>query len=300
LNMKKILIIGCGLLGSSLLRKIQKKKIAKKIYIYEKSKANILKIKKLKLPGTIINKLQHGVINSDLIIICTPMSEYKNLILKMNKFLSSKTIITDVGSSKLESSKIIKKFLRKKIFWTSSHPITGSEVSGPEHGKHDLFENKWCILINDKKTNKGHLILLRKFWKKIGSKVALMTSEKHDKIFSITSHLPHLIAYNLVKSAQDFEEKQNFDLIKYSAGGLRDFSRIAASNEIMWRDIFFNNKDNMSKAINLFIKNLNSFKKDINKKNNKSILQKLIRTKKVRSKIIKLKHDIDKPDFGRS
>ena len=298
--MKNILIIGCGLLGSSLLRKIQKKKIAKKIYIYEKSKANILKIKKLKLPGTIINKLQHGVINSDLIIICTPMSEYKNLILKMNKFLSSKTIITDVGSSKLESSKIIKKFLRKKIFWTSSHPITGSEVSGPEHGKHDLFENKWCILINDKKTNKGHLILLRKFWKKIGSKVALMTSEKHDKIFSITSHLPHLIAYNLVKSAQDFEEKQNFDLIKYSAGGLRDFSRIAASNEIMWRDIFFNNKDNMSKAINLFIKNLNSFKKDINKKNNKSILQKLIRTKKVRSKIIKLKHDIDKPDFGRS
>ena len=298
--MKKILIIGCGLLGSSLLRKIQKKRLAKKIFIYEKSKANILKIKKLKLPGTIINKLQHGVINSDLIIICTPMSEYKNLILKMNKFLSSKTIITDIGSSKLESSKIIKKFLKKNIFWTSSHPITGSEVSGPEHGKQDLFENKWCILIKDKKTNKGHLILLRKFWKKIGSKVVTMTSEKHDKIFSITSHLPHLIAYNLVKSAQDFEEKQNFDLIKYSAGGLRDFSRIAASNEIMWRDIFFNNKNNMSKAINLFIKNLNSFKKDINSKNNKSILQKLIRTKKVRSKIIKLKHDINKPDFGRS
>ena len=298
--MKNILIIGCGLLGSSLLRKIQKKRLAKKIFIYEKSKANILKIKKLKLPGTIINKLQHGVINSDLIIICTPMSEYKNLILKMNKFLSSKTIITDIGSSKLESSKIIKKFLKKNIFWTSSHPITGSEVSGPEHGKQDLFENKWCILINDKKTNKGHVILLRKFWKKIGSKVVTMTSEKHDKIFSITSHLPHLIAYNLVKSAQDFEEKQNFDLIKYSAGGLRDFSRIAASNEIMWRDIFFNNKNNMSKAINLFIKNLNSFKKDINSKNNKSILQKLIRTKKVRSKIIKLKHDINKPDFGRS
>jgi cyclohexadieny/prephenate dehydrogenase len=298
--MKNILIIGCGLLGSSLLRKIQKKRLAKKIFIYEKSKANILKIKKLKLPGTIINKLQHGVINSDLIIVCTPMSEYKNLILKMNKFLSSKTIITDIGSSKLESSKIIKKFLKKNIFWTSSHPITGSEVSGPEHGKQDLFENKWCILINDKKTNKGHVILLRKFWKKIGSKVVTMTSEKHDKIFSITSHLPHLIAYNLVKSAQDFEEKQNFDLIKYSAGGLRDFSRIAASNEIMWRDIFFNNKNNMSKAINLFIKNLNSFKKDINSKNNKSILQKLIRTKKVRSKIIKLKHDINKPDFGRS
>jgi len=127
----------------------------------------------------------------------------------------------------------------------------------------------------------------------------IMNSEKHDKIFSMTSHLPHLIAYNLVKSAQDFEKKQKYDLIKYSAGGLRDFSRIAASNEIMWRDIFFDNKINVSRAIDIFIKNLNSFKKDINSNNNKSILKKLIQTKRVRSKIIKLKHDIDKPDFGR-
>ena len=298
--MKNILIIGCGLLGSSLLRRIQKKNLAKKIYIYEKSKANIAKIKKLKLPGQIVNKLQNGVINSDLIILCTPMSEYKNIILKMNKFLSPKTIITDIGSSKLESSKIIKKFLRKDIFWTSSHPIAGSEVSGPENGKQDMFENKWCVLIKEKRTKKNHLIFLNKFWKKIGSKVISMTSEKHDRVFSITSHLPHLIAYNLVKSAQDFEKKQDYDLIKFSAGGLRDFSRIAASNEIMWRDIFFNNSQNMKVAIDLFIKNLNSFKKDINSKNNKSILKKLIQTKKVRTKIIKLKQDINKPDFGRN
>ena len=140
--MKNILIIGCGLLGSSLLRRIQKKKMAKKIYIYEKSKSNIAKIKKLKLPGIIIKKLEDGVIKSDLIILCTPMSEYKNLILKMNKFLSPKTIMTDIGSSKIESSKIIKKFLRKDIFWTQSHPIAGSEVSGPEHG------NKIYLRIN--------------------------------------------------------------------------------------------------------------------------------------------------------
>ena len=298
--MKNVLIIGCGLLGSSLLRRIHIKKIAKKIYIYEKSKTNILKIKKLKLPGIIVNKLHDGIIKSDLIILCTPMSEYKNLIIKMNKFLSQKKIITDVGSSKLESSKIIKKFLRKGISWTSSHPIAGSEVSGPENGKQDLFQNKWCILIKTKKTNKSHLIILKKFWNKIGSKVALMSPEKHDKIFSITSHLPHLVAYNLVKSAQDFEKKQNYDLIKFSAGGLRDFSRIAASNEIMWRDIFFNNAQNMKAAIDLFIKNLNSFKKDISLKNDNSILKKLIQTKKVRTKIIRLKQDINKPDFGRS
>ena len=163
-----------------------------------------------------------------------------------------------------------------------------------------MFEKKWCVLIKDKKTNLKHLKYLSSFWKKIGSKIVIMNSEKHDKIFSITSHLPHLIAYNLIKSAQDFEKNQSYNLIKYSAGGLRDFSRIAASNEIMWRDIFFNNKNNISKAIDLFIKNLNGFKKNINSKNNKSILKKLIQTKKVRSKIIKLKQDIDKPDFGRN
>ena len=297
--MKNILIIGCGLLGSSLLRRIQKKKISKKIYIYEKSKSNISKIKKLKLPGILVNKIEEGVKKSDFIIFCTPMSEYKKLMLKINKFLNKNTIITDIGSSKLESSKIIKKYLRKDIEWTQSHPIAGSEVSGPQHGKQDIFENKWCVLIKEKNTLEKNLKMLTGFWKKMGSKVVIMTPEKHDKIFSITSHLPHLIAYNLVKSAQDFEKIQKYDLIKYSAGGLRDFSRIAASNEVMWRDIFFNNKQNISKAIDLFIKNLNAFKKDINSKNNKSILRKLIQTKKVRSKIIKLKQDINKPDFGR-
>ena len=298
--MKNILIIGCGLLGSSLVRTISKKKIAKKIFIYEKSKSNISKIKRLKLTGTTVKSLEDGVVNADLVIFCTPMSEYKKLILRINKDLTSRHIITDIGSSKVESRALVKKSLKKNIFWTSGHPIAGSEVSGPENGKHNLFENKWCVLIKDKKTNLRHLNLLNSFWKKMGSKVVVMNSEKHDKIFSITSHLPHLIAYNLVKSAQDFERKQKYNLIQYSAGGLRDFSRIAASNEIMWRDIFFNNKGNISKAIDLFIKNLNEFKKDINSKNNKSILKKLIQTKKVRSKIIKLKQDIDKPDFGRN
>ena len=297
--MNNILIIGCGLLGSSLLRRIHKKKIVSKIFIYEKSKKNINKFKKLKLPGTLIKRPEDVVSQSKLIIICTPMSEYKKIILKMNKSFQSKNIITDVGSSKLKSLEIVNKNLKKGIFWSSSHPIAGSEVSGPENGKQNLFENKWCVLIKGKRSNKSHLKFLKSFWNKMGSKTIEMTPDKHDKIFSITSHLPHLIAYNLVKSAQDFEKKQKYDLLKYSAGGLRDFSRIAASNEIMWRDIFFDNRTNISKAINLFIKNLKSFKRDISLKNNKSILKKLIQTKKVRSKIIQLKQDINKPDFGR-
>ena len=298
--MKNILIIGCGLLGSSVLRSIHKNKLANKIFIYEKSKKNISTLKKLKLPGNVVSSLKEAVTKSNFIIFCTPMSEYKNIITKINNYILPNTLITDVGSSKIESSKIIKKYLKKGIAWTSSHPIAGSEVSGPQHGKSNMFEGRWCILIKEKNTIKKNLNFLKKFWEKIGSKVTIMSPEKHDKIFSITSHLPHLIAYNLVKSAQDFEKKQNYDLIKFSAGGLRDFSRIAASNEIMWRDIFFNNNKNISNAIDLFIKNLKSFKSDINSKNNKSIINKLTETKKVRSKIIKLKQDINKPDFGRS
>ena len=298
--MKNILIIGCGLIGSSLLRVIAKKKICKKIFVHEKSKANIAKIKKLKLPCSITNDFKNLIPKLDMIIFCTPMSEYEKIILKINKYLTSKTIITDVGSTKETSLALIKKKLRNNISWISSHPISGSEVSGPEFGDSNLFLGKWCILIKDQNTNNKHLIFLEKFWKKIGSKVVKMNSKKHDSVFSMTSHLPHLIAYNLVKTAQDFEKQKKYNLIRYSAGGLRDFSRIAASNEIMWRDIFFNNQSNISKVIDLFIKNLKSFKKDIKLRNNKLIIKKLIETKKVRKKIIKLKQDINKPDFGRN
>ena len=298
--MKNILIIGCGLIGSSLLRSIASQKIGKKIFVYEKSKSNVLKIKKLKLPCVVENDFKKIIPNLDLIIFCTPLSEYEKIILKINKYLSFKTMITDVGSSKEKSMELIKRTLKKGIFWTSSHPIAGSEVSGPEHGVKNLFLNKWCILIKEKNTNRKHLESLRKFWKKIGSRVAVMNSKKHDTVFSMTSHLPHLIAYNLVKTATDFEKQKKYDLIKFSAGGLRDFSRIAASNEIMWRDVFFNNQINISKVIDLFIKNLRLFKKDIQSKNNKSLIKKLVNTKKVRKKIIKLKQDINKPDFGRS
>ncbi|MDA7750648.1 prephenate dehydrogenase/arogenate dehydrogenase family protein [Candidatus Pelagibacter sp.] len=297
--MKNILIIGCGLIGSSVLRAIFHYKVSKNVFVYEKSKSNLSKIKKLKLPCTIITDFKKTVPNIDLIIVCTPLSEYKGIILKLNKHLLPKTIITDIGSSKEKSYNVIKENLKRGISWTSSHPIAGSEVSGPVHGKKDLFLDKWCILIRESNTNQKHLSILRKFWTKIGSKISIMSSKKHDLVFSMTSHLPHLIAYNLVKTATDFERKQKYELIKFSAGGLRDFSRIAASNEIMWRDIFFNNQKNISDAIELFIKNLRAFKKDIESKNNKLILKKLIDTKKVRKKIIKLKQDISEPDFGR-
>ena len=295
-----LLIIGCGLIGSSILRACSKKKVVKNIFVKEKSKLNIKKLKRLKNKFTIVNDLEQIIPKMDLVIICTHMSEYEKIISSINKYLNVKTILTDVASSKEKIIKISNKKLKKGISWISSHPISGSEVSGPEHGSENLFNNKWCILIKEKKTNIKNLKMLSKFWKRLGSKIVIMDAKKHDLIFSLTSHLPHLIAYNLIKTATDFEKRRKYNLINFSAGGLRDFSRIAASNEIMWRDIFFSNNNNLSRVIDLFISNLKSFKKDILKNNNKVVLRKLKDAKKVRKKIIKIKQDINKPDFGRN
>ena len=295
-----LLIIGCGLIGSSILRACSKKKVVKNIFVKEKKKLNIKKLKRLKNKFTIVNDLEQIIPKMDLVIICTHMSEYEKIISSVSKYLNAKTILTDVASSKEKIIKISNKKLKKGISWISSHPISGSEVSGPEHGSENLFNNKWCILIKEKKTNIKNLKMLSKFWKRLGSKIVIMDAKKHDLIFSLTSHLPHLIAYNLIKTATDFEKRRKYNLINFSAGGLRDFSRIAASNEIMWRDIFFSNNNNLSRVIDLFISNLKSFKKDILKNNNKVVLRKLKDAKKVRKKIIKIKQDINKPDFGRN
>ena len=295
-----LLIIGCGLIGSSILRASSKNKIAKNIFVKEKSINNIKKLKKIKSKFKIVENFKNIISDMDLIIIATHLSEYEKIIGSINKKLSHKTILTDVGSSKENNYKIAKKKLKRGISWISSHPISGSEVSGPEHGDANLFNDRWCILIKEKKTDKNKLKVLSKFWKKLGSKVVIMDAKKHDIIFSLTSHLPHLIAYNLIQTATEFEKRKRYNLLNFSAGGLRDFSRIAASNEIMWRDIFFSNKKNISQVIDLFIKNLKSFKRNIRANNNKVIIRKLKDAKKVRQKIINLKQDINKPDFGRN
>ena len=290
---KNTLIIGCGLIGSSILRSSIKNKISKNFYVFEKSKRNKQIIKKINSKTIFVSNLNKDIDKMNFIIICTPMSEYKFIIPKINKSKSENYVVTEVGSTKRNLINLIK----NKNF-VLSHPIAGSEVSGPKFSDQDLFNNKWCIIINKGKRNKINLV--KKFWRKIGSKVILMDAKNHDKIFAITSHLPHLIAYNLIKTAQDFQKNEKKNLIKYSAGGLRDFSRTAASNEIMWRDIFFNNKDNMIKSIDKFIKNLNLMKKNIKLEKDKELKKILINSKKVRKQIITLKQDVSKPNFGRN
>ncbi len=295
---KNILIIGCGMIGSSILRGVISQKLCKKAYVYERNIKYQNQIKKINKKIILIKKLDKKIKDMDLVVISTPMSEYQKIITKLNKNLSNKALITDVGSTRGNVAKLIKEKLSKKLNWVMSHPISGSEASGPKYGSKNLFKNKWCILIKSKK-NKLLEKKLSRFWKKLGSRILFMYEHEHDKVFAVTSHLPHLVAYNLIKTAQDFQKTHKKNIIKYSAGGLRDFSRIAASNEIMWRDVFFNNSKNISKIIDLFIKNLKNFKMDINKKRNSLLIDKLKKSKKARQQILLLKQDISKPDFGR-
>ena len=294
-----ILIVGCGLIGSSILRGSLSKKISKNIYVFEKSKKNISLIKKIDKKIKFLNKIDYKVSNMDLIVLSTHMSQYKNLIKKLLRHISSKNLITDTGSTKRNIENLINKNKKLKKIFIPSHPIAGSEVSGPEFGDKNLFKDKWCIILKGNDKTKKNQKKIEKFWKKLGSKIIFMNSIDHDKIFSITSHLPHLIAYNLVKTAIDFQKKNKKNIIKYSAGGLRDFSRTAASNEIMWRDIFFENKDNIIDSINIFIRNLKNFKKLIKNQNNTNVLKILKNSKKIRKQIINLKQDVSKPNFGR-
>ena len=294
----KLLIIGCGLIGTSILKKVCKKKIAKKVFVFEKSKKNQRTLKGFKIKFELIKKLDQKISECDFVIICAPLSEYEKIFLACNKYLNKNVLITDVGSAKKNTITKVNNIKRKDINWISSHPIAGSEVSGPSYGDENLFVNKWSVIIKQKNSPRREMKKIFKFWKSLGSKPVTMDVDQHDKIFAITSHLPHLIAYNLILTATNFKSSSKDNILKFSAGGLRDFSRIAASNEVMWKDIFFNNKINMLKVIDLFIKNLKIFKNDI-KQNKKSLEIKLKKLKKVRQKIILLKQDTSKPDFGR-
>jgi len=296
---KKVCIIGCGLIGSSIARGIKKNKLAIKVVSSNRSNSTNKKVIRLKIVDEASSDTKKIVKGSDLIIIAAPLSSYKNIILKIKSSLTNKSILTDVGSVKKKIISLIEKNIPKNVSWISSHPIAGTEESGPESGFSQLFKNKWCILTPSKQSNNKDVKLLEKFWKKLGSKVDIMDAKQHDYILSITSHMPHLIAYNIVNTTLKIKKKKDRNIVKYSAGGLRDFTRIAASNPIMWKDIFVQNKENTSKMIDKFIKNLVDLKKAIKSKNEKKLEKIFKKTKKIRKEIIEAGQDISKPDFGR-
>ena len=295
----QISIIGCGLIGSSIFKGLKKVGSIKKIITYDNDKSVNEIIKKDKLSDEIFKSAGDAVKNSDLIIIATPISSFENVLNSIKDNLKTGSILTDTCSVKTGVSKIFEKMNLKNSICIPGHPVAGIENSGPKAGFADLFKNRWTILTPSKSTDENTIQKVSNFWESLGSKVKIMSDEDHDKILTFTSHLPHVVAYNIVKTSMSHDEEIKDDIIKYSAGGLRDFTRIAASDPIMWRDIFIDNSDLIIQAIDKFIKNLDEFKKAISEKDSKKLIEIFEKSKDFRKSIVKAGQDTDKPDFGR-
>ena len=292
-------IIGCGLIGSSIFKALKKKGLVKKLITFDNDESVTKIIKKEKLTDKIVSSLEEAVHDSQLVLIATPLSSFESIVGSLKKYLKPGTILTDTNSVKKGPNEIIKKINLKNVSWIPGHPVSGTEKSGPISGTAELFENRWTILSPSSETDQSDIKKVSDLWESIGSKVKIMSATDHDKILSLTSHLPHVIAYNIVKTATDNNEKLKTDVIRYSAGGLRDFTRIAASNPTMWKDIFIDNSDLIIDAINHFSRNLEEFKKTIAEKDGKKLLSIFEKAKEFREEVIKAGQDTDEPSFGR-
>ena len=283
--MKKITIIGIGLIGSSIARALREYNSDINICIIDSNQESLKKSKLLNLGNIFSETVDISVEESDIIFICTPISSYENILRRLSELKLKNTIITDVGSSKVKIINLAKQILKNKIF-VPGHPIAGTEKSGPENGMNDLFKNRWfisttCDLCEDK-----HVSAINDIWKKFGSKPVTMNAKDHDSIMAITSHIPHLIAYNIVGTASELEEDIKSEVIKFSASGFRDFTRIASSDPIMWRDIMLSNKEEIISLLEKFNKDLEKTIKAIKEDNGKFLFEKFKKTKEIREKII--------------
>jgi len=296
---KKITIIGFGLIGSSIARAIKKNNLCKILVAHDKSKLVLKKTSKLKITNHIEPNLKKSVKDSDLVIICTPLGTYKNIVSVIKNNLKKTCILTDVGSAKIFVTNTVSKLINKNTIWIPAHPVAGTEQSGPEAGFADLFKNRWCIITPVNKKNPSYVKKLNNFWKKIGSKVQQMSAEHHDKVMAITSHIPHLIAYNIVGTAANLEKDTKSEVIKYSASGFRDFTRIASSDPIMWRDIALNNRKQILHMLEKFNLDLSNLKRAIVKKDGNKLFKLFSKTRKIRQAIVKAGQDINSPNFGR-
>ena len=295
----QVSIIGCGLIGSSVLRRLKKNKLVKKLVCYDNNKSVCEIIKKESLSDHIASSPIDAVKNSDFILIAIPLSSFENIISSIKDNLKPGSILTDTCSVKIGVDNIVKKLKIKNVTWIPGHPVAGTENSGPNAGFPELFQDRWTILSPDKNVKDSEIKKTSLFWESMGSKVKIMSVEDHDKIISLTSHLPHAIAYNIVKTVMVSDEKTKSDIIRYSAGGLRDFTRIAASDPMMWKDIFIDNSSLIIDAIDRFSESLGEFKKAIQDKNSEKLLQIFEKSKEFRKSIIKAGQDTDEPDIGR-
>tara|TARA_B100001123_G_C15142399_1_gene960053 strand:+ start:182 stop:1099 length:918 start_codon:yes stop_codon:yes gene_type:complete len=285
INIDKVLIIGVGLIGSSIARALKEYGITSKIYGIDNNPEVRSKCKNLNILVDVKSNLEDFNENFDLIIICTPLSKYKEIFSSIDSFVNKSTLVTDVGSTKVSVIKDYQNIINNHfINFVPSHPIAGLEKSGPEFGFAKIFENRYCILTPINKNDES-TIKIESFWKSIKMKTEKMDAEYHDRIMAMTSHLPQLIAYSIVFTADELEDKLKNQILKYSAAGFRDFTRLAGSDPIMWRDVYARNKDAVIEMLGRFTEDLSTLQKAIRNNDIKFLEDTFSSTRKIRLKI---------------
>ena len=298
-SFEKVCIVGLGLIGGSVGLAIKRSNISNQITGYARSNSTLERAIELGLVDKVEDNLKDAVNDCDLVILATPLSAFKKLVEEMSPFLKKDCIITDTGSAKLSVIEDLSGILPSNVEFIPGHPIAGTEESGPDAGFAELFDNRWCILTPTDDNSSHAVDLVREFWESIGSKVEIMDPLHHDKVLAITSHIPHLIAFNIVGTANNLANVTEKEVVKYSAGGFRDFTRIAASDPKMWSDIFTYNSEAVLEMLELFSNDLAKLKSAVIKKDSDLLFSNFEKTREVRKNIIDAGQEESDVDFGR-
>ena len=287
----RMALIGAGLIGSSLARVARRQGLAGHIAVSARTQGTLDKALELGFADSVSLDAAEAAEDADLVVLCTPLGAYGSIAETLAPALKPGAIVSDVGSCKKIMFTDVAPHLGEGVHMVPGHPVTGTEHSGPEAGFAELFENRWCILTPGVDTDDAAVERVSELWRRAGMTVETMDVAHHDQVLALTSHLPHLIAYTIVGTATDLGDELKKEVFKFSAGGFRDFTRIAASDPVMWRDIFLNNKDALLDVLGRFTEDLTALQRAISRGEEKALEDHFTRTRDIRRGIIDAKQD---------
>ncbi|SDG13079.1 prephenate/arogenate dehydrogenase family protein [Pelagibacterium luteolum] len=296
---EKLALIGIGLIGSSIARGARRAGLAKTIAIATRRQETLDEAERLGLGDQYFTSAADAVRDADLVILCAPVGAYEALAKDISGSLKPGAILSDVGSVKKHVVDVVSPYVPAGVHFIPGHPLAGTEHSGPSAGFADLFENRWCVLTPVEGASSDAIAMLTAFWKGLGSDVETMSPEHHDLVLAITSHVPHLVAYNIVGTVADLEEHTQSEVIKFSASGFRDFTRIAASDPVMWRDVFLTNREAVLEMLGRFLEDLSVLQRAVRIGDGDALETLFTRTRTIRRSIIAAGQETAAPDFGR-
>ena len=296
---KRIALIGFCLIGGSIARAARAQGLASEIVTSARSEKTRARVAELGVVDQVLETNAEAAKDADLVILCIPVGACGPVTQEIAPFLKPGAIVSDVGSVKGAVAREMAPYIPQGVHFVPAHPVAGTEHSGPDSGFAELFINRWCILTPPEGTDPAAVEKLRAFWAGLGARVEIMTPDHHDLVLAITSHLPHLIAYTIVGTADELAQVTSSEVIKFSAGGFRDFTRIAASDPTMWRDVFLNNKEAVLEMLGTFNEDLSKLTRAIRRNDGEALFEHFSRTRAIRRGIVEIGQDSAAPDFGR-